>query len=630
MNYEYYGGRFISRSLNKDSEKDFKSNLGALKHYSGKIPFKESLRQIKELERLENSNLSNLLEINEFKGSILIKMGNYKEALSLTQEFIQISRQQKKPLQTINFIILRSEALWRLGRYDDSVIQIEQGRKLLKNIGEEPPSTLQEKAAHLNFHQGINQILTGDGEGAEKSISESLFVFEELEKQENITEALNILGLINLAIGKLEMALSLFRRSHTLSTKIENKRNAAMSLGNIGLIHQLQGNLDKALEYSQDSSQIFKEIGEKKNYAEILNQLGSVYRQKGQLNTAIKYIKKARHILEDIGAQRELGECSIHLGDIYRNYGELDQAKEHYNSGYALFQKINLKGILGAYALANLGRISDVRGERKKAEEYYTESIRMTEASGFEYFAAGPLYYLIKLKFEMDFEKEANYYLDKLEQIDENTKNMTVNQFTRLAQALQLKAINRVVEKGKAQEIFQEVAEEPVSLFEVTIEAILNLCNMLLEEVRTLGNTHILGEINNWIEKLLGVADSQKAFLLMTEAYLLQSKIALMELELEKGIRLLTRAETIAKEKGLKQLEREIFQEKMSLKDPVSSWQSYINSEKKPALKELFRLSKLDELIERMVSERLYRSENQVLQYVQDASQMASLFETDD
>ena len=98
------------------------------------------------------------------------------------------------------------------------------------------------------------------------------------------------------------------------------------------------------------------------------------------------------------------------------------------------------------------------------------------------------------------------------------------------------------------------------------------------------------------------IAQEQKSHKLVAETNLLQAKLKILELDLEKARELLTQAELIAKEQGLHDLERKISIEHDSLLEHENELKDV--RENQTAFTELVELTQIDDSIMRMLGKR--------------------------
>jgi predicted amidohydrolase len=191
--------------------------------------------------------------------------------------------------------------------------------------------------------------------------------------------------------------------------------------------------------------------------------------------------------------------------------------------------------------------------------------------------------------------------LNQLQEIDSQSDNRIIHQRFRIAQALVLKASNRTRQKLKATEILEQVVKEEVGDHSLTVTAMIHLCGLLLTELKLTGESELIAEINNYTHQLLEIAKRQSSHSLLAETYLLQSKLALVEMNMGRATKLLTQAQAIAHESGLEKLADTLSEERTFLDSQIQKWDLIVKDN--PSTKDLIELTQLDNLLERMIQE---------------------------
>jgi len=161
-----------------------------------------------------------------------------------------------------------------------------------------------------------------------------------------------------------------------------------------------------------------------------------------------------------------------------------------------------------------------------------------------------------------------------------------------------LKTSKRRKNLAKAEEIMEKIVEEgdeEIIDHDLTVEAILNLSELLLEELRSTGDEEILEGLENKVDKLLKIAKEQQSYSLLTETYLLKAQLALVRLDLKEARSLLTQAQVIAEEKGLERLARKISSEHDQLLHQLDQWEELIA--KDASITERVKVANLEELM---------------------------------
>ncbi|MHA2203943.1 MAG: hypothetical protein ACW991_09660, partial [Candidatus Hodarchaeales archaeon] len=181
---------------------------------------------------------------------------------------------------------------------------------------------------------------------------------------------------------------------------------------------------------------------------------------------------------------------------------------------------------------------------------------------------------------------------------------------------------------ANAQKLLQQVEEDNIIYFELSVYAVFNLCDLLLTELRTFGNEEVLSEVKIWSSKLLELAQKQHSFSLLAETYLLQSRLALLELDIEQAQILLDNAKTLADENDLQQLHTKIMDEQFFLHEQSSKWERLKGQ--KLSIKDRINLIQLEDLLDRMIHKRIFQKEEEIKDYAAEASALVEKWEKEE
>jgi len=92
--------------------------------------------------------------------------------------------------------------------------------------------------------------------------------------------------------------------------------------------------------------------------------------------------------------------------------------------------------------------------------------------------------------------------------------------------------------------------------YELIIQTLLSLCELLLIELRITNDSEVLDELNQFITRLLDLSNKSHSFWVLGETYLLQAKLSLISLNLEGARKLLTQGQENLKETNAPLTER--------------------------------------------------------------------------
>ena len=239
-------------------------------------------------------------------------------------------------------------------------------------------------------------------------------------------------------------------------------------------------------------------------------------------------------------------------------------------------------------ALDVLGATLWLKGDEKASFSRYQQALSLREAIGNNIFISESLFNLVVICIETDHKKKASFYLQKLKNLFESTTNNLIAQRYRLAKAYKLKMSKRILPRARSFKIFQDISKEPLINSELTIFAMLNMCERLLDELQATNNTEIIAkiisDINTHVNDLSRIIESQKSYTLQVEIYIFQSKLALLgpkgNIELSED--LLTKAENIDNTYNLKKLLKKVTSEKEKFSEQKDEIRELIRSEIPP------------------------------------------------
>jgi tetratricopeptide (TPR) repeat protein len=453
---------------------------------------------------------------------------------------------------------------------------------------------------------------------------QSLVISEEGNDKQGIADSLNNLGLIHQSQGKFHLALETYQRALAISEDLGDKERISKIINNIGITYSSIGNQKQALKYLQKNHSIRVELGRKTDIAMSFINIGAIYRMQGDLSKALEHYQLGQRIYEEIADKKGIALALNNLGDIYQLKGDLNLALEYYQESLSIYEELGIKQDI-AMSLTNIGELYRIKSNPDWALKYFKRSLAMYEELQNDSSAAIVLYELVWLALDCNEPDLAQEHLEKLRQINERADSKIVRQRYLIANALLLKSYKRTRHKMKAEEILAEVVEEEVVDHALTVTAMIHLCDLLLFELKMTGEEEILDEAISLTNRLLTIAKQQGSHSVLAETYVLQSKLALLELDMKKAQNLLEIALLNAEDKGLRNLAIKIYSEKTLLETQIEKWE-YLVKQKAP-LNERLELTRLEDLISRVASERLEVTEEEVQQYLVRAKDVVKTFD---
>ncbi|MHA1701859.1 MAG: tetratricopeptide repeat protein [Promethearchaeota archaeon] len=414
----------------------------------------------------------------------------------------------------------------------------------------------------------------------------------------NLTWALSNLGDLKKSYNILSQSKDLLMKLYQKSSFDYQKREAYIFL-NQAHINFYQGDAEKGLVNAQKGLELSKIIDEKFGVARAYYLMGilNIFINY-DLESALKYSRWCQMLAEEMHFDFLIATNLIALGSIYVYEGDLDQ-------GLILHEKAlkhtNVK-MVKMSIFNNIGNIHIQKGDLDKALDSLRKALELAEEVRNFFVITHSLHSIVYILVLQDQVEEARKYLKKLEKIKNKEQNKISHYLFLFSQALILKKNPRIQNRAKAQEILEKIVNQDAISGEIKITALLNLCDLLLDELNMTKNPLILKELKPIISKLLDTAESTHSMWFLSETYLLEAKLALIELDIRKARKVLTKSQEIAESHGLNLLAGKISQEHDNLLKQMDLWKELEKS--KAPLQERFELSDITDLIESMVKKR--------------------------
>ena len=358
--------------------------------------------------------------------------------------------------------------------------------------------------------------------------------------------------------------------------------------------------MDDQLKFLEQSLVLREKLGNKAMIAESLFHIAHILGiQRGELNHAIKYLKQSLLFAEESNSKFNIAIDLAFLMLFHITKGELDQSLMYGEQCLTLFENINNKQWI-AGSLTQIGNIYRYKGNFNRALEYLERGLALREELGINLTTSITLANLIFAAVDMGDLELAQQYFNRLKQLNEQEESKWINSTFRICNAVLLKTSKRAKNRVKAEEIFREIIEEEGVLSK--IDALLELCDLLLVELRITNDAEVLKEIKTNLNRILEFSEKTNSFWYLAETYLLKAKVALITYDTNEARRFLTRAQEIAEKYGLNLIAMKISNEHDELLKQIDVWDKL--KESKAPLSERMKLAQLNEQMERIVRKR--------------------------
>lgn len=550
----------------------------------------EAQQYLEEFEREAeaNNDLYVLVLTKILKSRTLCRQNKYERSKELAQTALEQSQQIGKKSLIVKALMALGEVYLHLGKFSQGLEIITQGERLLEKLEreEELDSTelLDDKTQLYNLKARL-QTRLGEYDSALKIMMKVLDWIEQLGKRQLKVRALLNIGNIHLQKGNVEKTLESYFQGLELAESLEKKTlNYGFLFNNIGVAYRRMGDAEKALEYYQKGLQVVQELANEHTASLLMHNIGNVYQMKGEVQLALKYYEQALAIREKFGNPEEMGMTLHDIGSVYSSKGELDRAIKYIERSLEFREEVGNKFEL-IQSLSGAGKVYQRKGDYEKAYEFYQKALMLSRTEENPLIKSDALSSFIDILIEKRELSLAEHYLEELKNLSEKTEeNKIIGTYYKISKALLLKTgrktseplnfqllfetLDRIV---KAQEILGEIIEEDIEQ-NITIEAIFNLCELFILELKVLGREEMITEVNQLTDKLENIGKEQNSFSLLAKTYLFQAHLALLQGEQEQAKDLLRQARAIAEEKGYEPLAAVIRKEQQRLEGVLPKW----------------------------------------------------------
>ncbi|MEA5472356.1 CHAT domain-containing tetratricopeptide repeat protein [Spirulina sp. 06S082] len=263
-----------------------------------------------------------------------------------------------------------TESSWR-----EAIRKWEEALQIWQDSGDRENITLA-----LNW-LGLTYKNLGELDRALELYKQALPLFQELEDRHSQASTLMAIGQIYSTLGEYQIALDRYKKSLPLWQEVNYRTGEAANLNSIGLIYDQLGESEQALEYYQQVLAIAREVGNKKGEAAALNNLGLAYNNLGKEPESLQQYAKALQIWEVLQDDRAKAGTLNNIGFISAQNGENDKAIAQYEEVLSIWQTVGDRSGL-ASTLNNLGVVYSNKGELDRALTYYEKALSLRIAIG--------------------------------------------------------------------------------------------------------------------------------------------------------------------------------------------------------------------------------------------------------
>ncbi|MBY9021292.1 MAG: tetratricopeptide repeat protein [Candidatus Lokiarchaeota archaeon] len=331
----------------------------------------------------------------------------------------------------------------------------------------------------------------------------------------------------------------------------------------------------------------------------------------GNISESEDLIKKADNLFMKIKGTStiDLRESESFLVRIKANIctwrGEIHRSLELNKEAFELAKDTKNKELISA-CLINISEKYGLLGDYDNAKLYAERAIEIQYLPWLIY-AMG---FIIDILLDKGDIEGANNYFQQISEIREKDKNEINDILYRYYKAILLKTSLRSKNRVKSEKLLKEIIDtKDISgglkflWIKKYIFTIINLCDLLLIELRFTNYPEIIDEIQAYIQKLLDFAEQQHSYWILCETHLLQARLALISLNIREARQFLTQAQILAEKYGFYLLAIKISNEHDELLKQLTMWENLKKSTS--SLKERMELARLNEQMDNILRKRV-------------------------
>jgi len=288
------------------------------------------------------------------------------------QNVLKIEQDDTGKVNTLNSL---SEALWRKGIYDTSLVYSNSAQVLAEKL-------LFKKGVAIAFRNfGIVYWYQSKYVKALEYHNKALSINREIGNQSGIASNLSNIGTVYKELSDYPKALDFYLQALAVNKKIGSKDRIAANLGNIGIIYKVQGDFPKALDYYLEALKMAERLGDKSEVAIHCCNIGNIYTDQGDYAKALEYHLRALKLDQEMGNKGQISTDLSNIGGTYADLRDYPKSLDYNLQALKIAEEIGSIELQGA-CLSNLGSIYKEEGDYVKALNNFQRALKMAEEIG--------------------------------------------------------------------------------------------------------------------------------------------------------------------------------------------------------------------------------------------------------
>ncbi|MHA2357554.1 MAG: tetratricopeptide repeat protein [Candidatus Heimdallarchaeaceae archaeon] len=432
-------------------------------------------------------------------------------------------------------------------------------------------------------------------------INKALKLNTEIDAKLTLSKIHNSLAILLFQKDESEEALKHLEKSINIKREIGDKHGLILLLYNIGQLYIAKMENEKALGYLHEGLALTKELDFERPYYLIQFALNILYVRRGELNRALRFLEEAVQFYEERNMKENVAWTRGKLADILVLKGDLDNALQNYILCQEFYEKEN-RTVNVCDVLSNIAEIHQLKGDYDLALKYFNKSEELAIKIENYYMLATISYNLVVCYKELNQIEKAESYTENLSQLSNKLNSKPLAVMSNLAEALMLMEKEKSPERKKAKELLEAVITEENIEQKLVSTAILNLCELLIIELRETEDLELLEELKTYVERLHKEGTTELAYPLLVQSIWLQANISLLDLDIDKARRLFKSAQVMAEAKEMHNLARRISNNHDILLGQIDLWDQF--TMQLPSVAERLELTHIETVLNEMIKGR--------------------------
>jgi len=217
--------------------------------------------------------------------------GNLQEASQLLDMAVSIYRKDHNALGLTLALTRRANTLRLLGKYDDSLKDIEEALQLA-----ETDISLQPLYAEALRIKGLNLYRLGQSRNAIEELDHSLSLYKELRETGSIPMLLVETAMVHAAVGNIELAKTSYQEALNIWRAEKNLYLQADTLNNLAFLYHQLGEYELASETYENGLIYARNSHNERAESLILTGLGDLYSEIEEFEAAAQAYEQAETI----------------------------------------------------------------------------------------------------------------------------------------------------------------------------------------------------------------------------------------------------------------------------------------------------------------------------------------------